>query len=151
MYYKIRWFDKGNEIVNVYGTGVTPWKVDTIHVVFDQYTNDDVLKFRMLYFVSKEALEIIRQNQFTGLGICHSVETEINDEYIMSPLRRFKQYYVLEVHGIPGQDDIGIAPGGHLVISRNVLGMLSKVNMPGVEIEELELIKYLRKKFNRGV
>ena len=150
MFYRIRWLNQGIGIINVYGTGVTPWKVDTIHVVFDQYTNDDVLKFRMLYFVSKEALEIIRQNQFTGLGICHPVETEINDEYIMYPLRIFKQYYVLEVQGIPGQDDIGIAPGGDLVISRDVLSMLSKVNMPGVEIEELELIKYLRKKY-RGV
>jgi hypothetical protein len=151
MFYRIRWLNQGIGIINVYGTGVTPWKVDKIHVVFDQYTKDDLLKFRMLYFVSKEALEIIRQNQFTGLGICHPVETEINDEYIMSPHKIFKQYYVLEVQGIAGQDDIGIAPGGDLVISRNVLCMLSKVNMPGVKIEELELIKYLRKKFNRGV
>lgn len=147
MYYKIRWLNQSKQIENVYGTGQTPWKVDSIHIVFDQYTSSDILKFRAIHFVSKEVLEIIRHNQFTGLGICRPVEIEINDGYTMyPPLRIFKQYYLLAVHGTPGQDDIGMTLDCQLVISGDVLDALSEMDIHDVEIIELEAIKYLRKK-----
>lgn len=149
MYYKIRWINQSKEIVNVYGSGQTPWKVDKIHAVFDRYINDDVLNFRTLYFVSKEVLEIIRQNQFTGLGICRPIEIELNDGYTMYPLRIFKQYYLLSVHGTPGEDDIGLTLECQLVISKDVLCALSGINVCDVEIVELEAIRYLRKKYRR--
>ena len=151
MYYKIRWLNQSKQIENVYGTGQTPWKVDGIHVVFDQYTDEDVLKFRALHFVSREVLEIIRHNQFTGLGICRPVEIEINDGYTMYPLRIFKQYYLLAVHGTPGQDDIGMTLDCQLVISKDVLNALCEVEVCDVEIIELEAIKHLRKKKCRRI
>lgn len=52
----------------------------------------------------------------------------------MYPLRIFKQYYLLSVHGTPGEDDIGLTLDLQLIISRDVLTALSEVKASDIDI-----------------
>ena len=150
MFYKIRWFKQAREITQIYGTGRTPWKVDEIHVVFNRFTLDDVINFGKLHFVTKEVLETLRDNQFTGLGVCQRIVIETTEAYERRyQMRELPVYYLLAVEGIPGQNDIGITPDYQLIVSGDVLRAVSRINVCHVEIEELELIKFLRKKYRR--
>lgn len=149
MYFKIRWLNQSRDIANVYGSGQTPWRVDKLHVVFDRFTTDDILKFHTLHFVTRWVLEVLRENQFTGLGICHLVEIDYTRQYWSMYSEAISQdYYILTVEGAAGHDDIGINRDGELVVSRNVLSVLSRLNICEVELEELEI--FLRKKYRSG-
>lgn len=149
MYYKIRWHNQSSDIANVYGTGQTPWSVEKFHVVFNRFTTDDILKFHTLHFVTRWVLEVLRENQFTGLGICRPVEIDYTHQYWDMYSGGISQaYYILSVEGAAGHDDIGISRDGELVVSRNVLSVLSRLNICEVELEELEI--FLRKKYRSG-
>lgn len=81
MYYKIRWLNQSRDIENVHGSGQTPWRVDKLHVVFNRFTTDDILRFNTLHLVTRWVLEVFRENQFTGLGICRPVEIDYTRQY----------------------------------------------------------------------
>jgi hypothetical protein len=137
MYYKIHWRNPSKVISQIYGSGQTPFTVNRFHIVFDALSSDDLFKFQYSHIATRRLLEIFRENQFTGLGICKELIVEMSGEfkdlYISEPL---PSYFLLAVKGTPGGDDIGITADYDLVISARVLNELNGVNMSDVDIEE---------------
>lgn len=123
-----------------YDKSFTPWKIIKLHIIFDLWSDDDLLRNSPCYFVTKRAYDALAKEKFTGIEFGGEVKTEVSDTFKkLYPNKELPSYYLIRIVGVPGKDDLGIEYPNKLIISKVVLLLLQEYNLSDAKISPLSL------------
>ncbi len=113
-----------------YDKSNTPWKILELHVIFDLWCDDDILKTSPCYYVTERLYQVLRTSEFSGITFEGKVRTDVSDLFNdLFPCRVLPNYYLINITGRENHDDFGIAPPNKLIISSEVLELLKQFNV----------------------
>jgi hypothetical protein len=114
-----------------------PPKVDKLHYKFSGWLGDAILESFPCVIATQAASDALRHNGVTGVYFA-DMETSTSTEFgEMYPQRELPPFRWLQVNGIPGRDDFGIADDLRLVVSEKVLDVLRPFGIQHALIEDL--------------
>lgn len=118
-----------------YDKTFTPWKVLKLHVIFDVWSADDLLRNSPCYFVTKRVYDAFSESKFTGIELGGKVKTDLSETFKnIYPNKTLPDYYLITVVGEPYKDDFGIDHPNKLIVSENVLSLLKEYHLSDAKI-----------------
>jgi hypothetical protein len=112
-----------------------PPTVTRLHYEFDGWLGDPILASFPILIVTDEVMQTLRRISATGV-IFDDVEVTTSDQFRdFYPDRRLPPFVWLKPVGQAGQDDIGAAPDGRLVVSQRVYEALAELGIPNALVE----------------
>src|SRR5690606_11191327 len=113
-------------------------KVERLHVVFDVWSDDDLLRTSPCYFITERLSEALGSNSFSGIKVGTEVETEASLTYQgLYPDKILPRYFLLRIDGTAFKDDFGLDKLNKLIISDRAKQFLAGFNLSDSEIEEV--------------
>jgi hypothetical protein len=123
----------------MYDKSITPWKIERLHVVFDVWSDDDLLRTSPCYFITVRLSEALHSSNFSGIKIGPEVETEASLTFKgLYPDKNLPRYYLLRIDGNAFKDDFGLDKSNKLIISERAKQFLTGFNLSDSEIEEVK-------------
>lgn len=120
-----------------YDKSSVPWKPTKLHVVFDVWSDDDLLKTSPYYFVTNRLFQSIVNKNFSGIEVGLELETEASLTFKgLYPNKIIPEFYLLNITGIAYVDDFGLEKPNKLIISEKVFSFLKNYNLSDAKIEK---------------
>jgi len=117
---------------------VHPPIVKGLHYQFEGWLGDAILESFPAFIVTEEAKESLLAMGATGATF-DDVDVTITDQFEeLYPNRKLPPFTWLKPEGKAGQDDIGAAADGRIVVSQRVLEVLCNLGIPNALVEALE-------------
>lgn len=115
-----------------------PWRVLILHVVFDVWSNDDLLKTSPCYFVSQQLYLDILDKKFSGINLDSEIVTDLSETFIrLYPEKSIPKFYLLRIFGEAFKDDFGLDNTNKLIVSHRAFSVLKNYNLSDAKIEEV--------------
>ena len=119
----------------VYDKSVVPWGIEKLHVIFDVWSNDDILKNSPCYFISKKLHNGILDSELSGIEIGEQIQIDKSDTFqSLYPNKKIGEFYLVHITGSPMVSDFGILSPNKLIISEKALKLLNGYIMNDCEI-----------------
>lgn len=117
---------------------VHPPIVSQLHYQLEGWLGDEVIESFPAFVVTEAAKESLQRVGATGAAF-DEVEITVTDQFeALYPGRELPLFVRLRPKGKAGQDDIGTAADGRLVLSQRALDSLSGLGMSNALIEPFE-------------
>ncbi|HEY0199049.1 MAG TPA: hypothetical protein VGC19_11005 [Rhodanobacter sp.] len=130
------------EVAGEFGIGtvldatVHPPLVSKLDYRFSGWLGDVLLESFPCFIISADTAIALEKDSFTGLNLSE-VETSKTPEFnTMYPDRVLPKFRWLQVEGLAGSDDFGLAPDGRLVVSERVLEKLRQFGISHALVED---------------
>ncbi|PMQ05790.1 hypothetical protein DyAD56_07800 [Dyella sp. AD56] len=106
-----------------------PPEVDVLHYVFDGWSGDVLLTSFPCYLVTDDAKCELQRTGATGASF-GSVEVGTSETFVeLFAGKALPPFSWLQVKGVPGVDDFGIAPNLRLIVSERVLDVFKSLQL----------------------
>jgi hypothetical protein len=120
----------------VMGSSIHPPSVNKLHYHFDGWLGDVLLESFPCFIVTDCAKQKLQEAEFTG-SIFDEVEVTTSEQFqALHSHQQLPKFVWLKIHGIPGQDDFGIASDGRLVISERAYLVFQKLGIDQAFVTE---------------
>ena len=117
-------------------TAVHPPVVSKLNYQFSGWLGDVLLESFPCFILCSKAADSLEKGLFTGLSFS-DVETSTTPEFNeMYPARVLPEFRWLQVQGVAGRDDFGLASDHRLVVSERALELLQKFGLNHALIED---------------
>ena len=114
----------GNQ--TIFDKSYTPWKILTLHVIFDLWCDDDILKTSPCFYVTRRLREALLNSELSGYSLGEKVQTEVSLTYRnLYPKQCIADYYLLNITGKPNQDDFSLLHPNSLILSSESMSFLT--------------------------
>lgn len=113
----------------VIDSSVHPPIVTCLHYCFDDWLGDSLIESFPCFLVTAEAASKIEQAKLTGADFKNAriSTSEVFDE--LNPGQTLPKFLWLDLYGAPGDDDLGIAADGRLVLSEQALAVFMELGI----------------------
>jgi hypothetical protein len=120
----------------VLDTTVHPPLVSKLNYQFSGWLGDVLLESFPCFIISADTAAALEKDSFTGLNFSE-VETSTTSEFnTMYPDRVLPKFRWLQVSGLAGDDDFGLASDHRLVVSENAVEKLRQFGISHALVEE---------------
>lgn len=120
----------------VIDTTVHPPLVSKLNYQFSGWLGDALLESFPCFIISADTANALEKDFYTGLSFA-DVEMSITPEFTaMYPNRVLPKFRWLQVQGLAGRDDFGLAPDHRLVVSEKALEKLRQFGISHALVEE---------------
>jgi len=120
----------------VLDTTMHPPLVSKLNYQFSGWLGDVLLESFPCFIISADAADALGKDSYTGLSFSE-VETSTTPEFnAMYPGRVLPKFRWLQVQGVAGSDDFGLASDHRLVVSEKALEKLQRFGIGHALVEE---------------
>jgi hypothetical protein len=109
--------------------------VKKLHYEFDGWLGDAILASFPIFIVTDGAMQALQSIGATGVTFDEVEVTTSNEFRDLYPDQSLPTFVWLKPLGRAGQDDVGVAPDGRLVISQRVYDVLDDIGIPNALVE----------------
>lgn len=103
-----------------------PPRVDVLHLEFTNWLGDDLVAAFPCFAVTRRLADALRLSGFTGYELASMVRTVNPDQQAFQPGVAVPEFERLVLTGRAGEDDFGIDPRHHLVVSERCWNLLRR-------------------------
>jgi hypothetical protein len=113
-----------------------PTVVHKLHYEFQGWLRDELLESTPCFIVSERVAREIEKTELTGATF-DEVEVTTSEQFReLNPNRQLPKFVWLKVDGKAGQDDLGTARDGRLVVSERALEIFREVGVTQASVTE---------------
>ena len=115
---------------------VHPPIVKKLHYQFEGWLGDALLESFPAFIVTEHVKVSLLESGATGATFDDDVEVTLSDQFkALYPDRKLPRFVWLKPEGRAGQDDIGAASDGRLVLSQRALDVLNGIGISNALVE----------------
>ncbi len=122
----------------VFDKSEVPWKIISVHLVFDGWDGANVVKVSPCFFVTEMLRNRIESENLSGVINFEEIQISTSETFKeLMPNTKIPSFFLMRINGVPQKDDIGTTSNFKLILSEKALAIFREYELGDFEIEEI--------------